>query len=259
MMLDAATLRVAFSLIALTLLALFSLVTYRSTRSPFSFWWSAALALFLAGSGAYLFDFTPQQVWANPLGNGLLVAGAACVWAGARSLRARRLRPWQLLVAPVVIVVVSAFDSPATNDWSGGPLFLALMCGLIALSAREILLLDPGYSRTRWPLFLASAALAGYYLLRLFAFLIAGPRGELFVLYFGTTSSTLITMVLLVVVSFSMASLSGEQLARELGARVARTGRELAEAGQVQRRLLPEVAPDVPGYEVAGRPGDHGR
>ncbi|MFD3443266.1 PP2C family protein-serine/threonine phosphatase [Microbacteriaceae bacterium 4G12] len=251
-MLDAATLRVAFALTALTLLALFLLVTYRSTRTPYSLWWSCALALFLAGSGAYLLDFTPQQVWANPLGNGLFVAGAASVWIGARSLRARPLHWWQFVAPTVVIIVVSAFDSPATNDWSGGPLFLALLSGLIGLSAREILLLDPGYSRTRWPLFLASAALAAYYFVRLIVYLLDGPRGAFFVQYFGTQTTTLITMVLLVVVSFSMASLSGEQLAREMGARMEHTGRELAAAGQVQRRLLPAEAPGVPGYDVAG-------
>ena len=250
-MLDAATLRVAFALTALTLLALFLLVTYRSTRSAYSLWWSAALALFLGGSAAYLLDFTVHQVWSNPLGNGLFVAGAVSVWAGARSLRARRLRRWQFFAAPVGIIVVSALDSPATNDWSGGPFYLTLMAAFIGMSAREILLLGRGWSRTRWPLFLASAALATYYLLRLFAFQIVGPRGDFFVRYFGTQSTTLITMVLLVVVSFTMAALSGEQIARELGARVARTGKELADAGQVQRRLLPEAVPDIPGFEVA--------
>lgn len=251
-MLDALTLRVAFAVTTLTLFLLFAFVTYRGTRSAFSFWWSAALALFLTGSAAYLLDGTPDQAWANPLGNGLIVAGSSSVWMGSRSLRGRPT-PWWLVVAPAVLItIVSSFDSPATNDWSGGPLYLALMTTLLGLSTREIALLDSQHSRTRLPLLLASGALATYYGARFVAFVTVGPRGEVFTSYFGTPSTTLIMLVLLVVVSFSMASLSGEQVARVLAARIARSGRELADGGGVQRRLLPRSAPDLPGYEVAG-------
>jgi sigma-B regulation protein RsbU (phosphoserine phosphatase) len=251
-MLDALTLRVAFTVSALILLLLFSCITYRTTRSVFSLWWCAAITLFLAGSAAYLLDFTPQQWWANPLGNGLNVAGAASVWRASRSLRGAGLPLWVLAVPPVVVILVSASDSPGTNDWSGGPLFLASLTVLLGLSARELLLLDPLFSRTRWPLFLASGALSAYYLLRTIAFLAVGPDGALFRNWFGTPSTALITLVLLIVVSFSMASLSGEQAARESAAQAARTGKELARAGDVQRRLLPKSVPDLPGYEIAG-------
>ncbi|MFT2689062.1 hypothetical protein [Clavibacter zhangzhiyongii] len=118
-MLDSLTLRVAFGVTTLTLFLLFALVTFRTTRSPFSFWWCAALALFMGGSLAYLLDGTAGQVWANPLGNGLIVAGSASVWMGSRSLR-ERPTPWWLVVPPAALVVaVSCADSPATNDWSG--------------------------------------------------------------------------------------------------------------------------------------------
>jgi sigma-B regulation protein RsbU (phosphoserine phosphatase) len=251
-LLDSSTLRVTFGVSALTLFLLFALVTYRHTRSPFSFWWSAALALFMGGSLAYLLDGTPGQVWANPLGNGLIVAGAASTWMGSRSLRGLPT-PWSLVVAPTALVVaVSSVDSPATNDWSGGALYLALMCTLIALSTRELVLLDAGLSRTRWPLITASGALSLYYAVRFVVFLASGPRSDLFMAWFGTPSTTLITLVLLVVVSFSMASLSGEQVARMFAARAARSRQELVDGGGVQRRLLPQTVPDLPGYDVAG-------
>ncbi|MFC3295639.1 hypothetical protein [Clavibacter michiganensis] len=98
-MLDSPTLRIAFGVTTLTLFLLFALVTFRSTRSPFSFWWCAAPALFMGGSLAYLLDGTAAQVWGNPLGNGLIVAGAASVGIGSRSLRGRAT-PWWLVVAP---------------------------------------------------------------------------------------------------------------------------------------------------------------
>jgi hypothetical protein len=80
MILDTATLRVAFAAMALILALLFYFSTFRSTRSPYSAWWCAALLLFLSGSASFLLNGTPQQVWANPLGNFLLVSGAAGVW-----------------------------------------------------------------------------------------------------------------------------------------------------------------------------------
>ncbi|MFT2751207.1 PP2C family protein-serine/threonine phosphatase [Clavibacter sp. Sh2088] len=250
--LDSLTLRVAFGVTTLTLFLLFALVTHRSTRSPFSFWWCAALALFMGGSLAYLQDGTPAQVWGNPLGNGLIVAGAASVWMGSRSLRGRGT-PWWLVVAPAAaIVALSCADSPATNDWSGGALYLALMATLIGLSTGELALLDAGHSRTRWPLILASGALSAYYAVRLVVFVAAGQRSDLFTAWFGTPSTTLITLILLVVVSFSMASLSGEQVARTFAARAARSRQELVDGGGVQRRLLPQTVPDLPGYEIAG-------
>ena len=232
-MLDATTLRVAFGIAALTLLLLFYFVTYRSTLSAFSLWWSRALGLFLSGSAAYLLDGTTAQVWANPLGNFLLVLGAGSVWAGARTLSGAAPAAWRLLAAPTVTVVVSAFDDPANNDWSGGPVLLGSMSLMIGLAARQLYRLDRDYSRSRRPLLIVSVALAVYYLLRLAAFLVDGPRGPIFTTWFGTEVTTLITMVLLVVVSFSMAGISNEQFARELSAGAARNRRELTRGGEV--------------------------
>ncbi len=97
-MLDTPSLRVAFGVVALTMLVLFYFVTYRSTRSAYSAWWCAALGMFVGGASLYLFNGTSNQVWANPLANVLVVAGAASVWAGpvrcGRSARRRGRSPW---------------------------------------------------------------------------------------------------------------------------------------------------------------------
>src|SRR3712207_1199237 len=102
-MLDAITLRVAFIVVALTLLSLSFLVTYRSTRSAYSLWWSVGLALLLAGNTAFILNGTPQEAWANPLGNALGVAGGASLWAATRSLRGLWTRPWTLAFAPALV------------------------------------------------------------------------------------------------------------------------------------------------------------
>jgi diguanylate cyclase (GGDEF)-like protein len=240
MQLDTATLRVAFAVVAFTLALLFYFAAYRSTRSAYSAWWSVALTLFLAGSAAYLLNGTAQQVWANPLGNVLLVAGAASVWAGARSLRAARPRLWQLGAGPVVTGVASAVDNPGVNTWSGGAVFLALMCLMIALASRELWQLEPGYSRVRIPMAISAGLVAVYYSFRLTAFLAAGPNGPVFQTYFGSAVTTLVTLVLLVVVSFSMAALSSEQQTRALRAVATRDGL----TGLLNRSAFLELASD---------------
>ncbi|MGN7150482.1 diguanylate cyclase [Arthrobacter sp. SAFR-179] len=216
MVLDTATLRIAFGLMALVLVVLFYFAAYRLTRSPYSAWWCGALLFFLSGAGCYLLDGTAHQVWANPVGNALLVHGGVAVWAGARSLRTVRPPKWAFTGVPLVTLVASLLDHPATNTWSGGPVFLAAMSLTIGLASRELWRLEPGYSRVRIPLAMAAGGLSVFYFFRWLAFLAEGPEGRIFVTIFGSAVTTLLTMVLLVVVSFSMAALSTEQQTRAL-------------------------------------------
>lgn len=223
-MLETTTLRVAFGVIALTLFILFYLVTFRRTHSAYSGWWCTALALFLFGASLYFFDGSVHQVWANPMGNTLLVAGAVSVWAAARSLRTVRPSYWQLLPAPGVTAVASVVDNPAVNDWSGGPVFLAMMCLMFMFACFELMRLQRGFSDVRLPLSVASGLLAVFYLGRFTVFVAYGPKDPLFLTFFGSEVTTLINMVLLIVVSFSMAALSSEQVTKDLSVRANQDG-----------------------------------
>jgi diguanylate cyclase (GGDEF)-like protein len=237
-MLDTASLRVAFAVLALTLMALFYVVTYRTTRSAYAGWWCASLGLFLGGASAFLLDGTSQQVWGNPLGNVLIVSGAAAVWASARSLRSLRLRWWQLVTAPVIVGVLSAFDDPAHNEWSGGPFFLGAMWILLSLTTLDLWRQQHAYRTAHpsdgrmywlslWSLTLASGTMVVFYVGRWLAFLILGPGDRVFENLFGSAVTTLLTSVLLATVSFSMATLSDEQqkdVLRDLAARDGLTG-----------------------------------
>ena len=61
MVLDTATLRIAFGVMALVLGLLFYFSSYRTTRSPYSGWWCLALVFFLGGSAAFLLNGTPTS------------------------------------------------------------------------------------------------------------------------------------------------------------------------------------------------------
>jgi diguanylate cyclase (GGDEF)-like protein len=203
---------------ALVLGLLFYFSSYRTTRSPYSGWWCLALVFFLGGSAAFLLNGTPHQWWANTLGNVLLVHGGVAVWAGARSLREVPPKRWVFTGVPVLILVATAVDHPGTNVWAGGAVFLAGMSLTLGLASQELWRLEPGYSRVRVPMAAAAGTMSAFYLARLVFFFLDGQDGPIFVTYFGSAVTTLVTMVLLVVVSFSMAALSSEQQTRALRA-----------------------------------------
>ena len=102
------------------------LCEYRSTRSPYSAWWCASLALFVPGASLYLQRHGPPGV-GHPLANFFVVTRAACVWAGARSLWTASPPWWQVAIAPGVVAVFRrSTNRPATR--AGGPFYLA-RCG----------------------------------------------------------------------------------------------------------------------------------
>jgi diguanylate cyclase (GGDEF)-like protein len=233
-MLDTTTLRVSFGVVALTLLVLFYFVAYRTSRSSYCGWWCAALVLFIGGSAAYLLDGTDQQVWANPLGSTLLVAGACAVWAGTRSLARRPVRTLPFVAAPGCTAMAAALDDPATNDWAGGAIFLAAMSLMVALAARELWAMRPtaaellrredAFSPSVRATAVMASAFALYYAGRAVAYLLLGPDDVFFDRAFGSEVTTLITTTLMAAVSFSMTSLSYERETEELRTRATRDG-----------------------------------
>ncbi len=234
-MLDTPSLRVAFGVVALTMLALFYFVTYRSTRSAYSAWWCASLALFVSGASLYLFNGTVNQVWANPLANVLVVTGAGCVWAGTRSLRTVRPRWWQVAIGPALVGVFSVIDDPATNIWAGGPFYLAGMWVLLGMAAIELLRQERAYlpgptsDSVTYRLALRSmsvgcALVAVYYFGRCVAFIAVGWTDQVFSIWFGGQATTLISTVLLASASFSMSTLSNEQQTAALRETATRDG-----------------------------------
>jgi diguanylate cyclase (GGDEF)-like protein len=133
-----------------------------------------------------------------------------------------------------VVALVSLLDHPATNTWSGGYLFLAVMGVSFSLGSVELWRLwrtvgreagsEEYYWRTVRVVAVVASLLGLYYLARWVAFLAVGPGDPVFQVPFGSGITTLLTTVLLVVVSFSMSTLSNEQETRALRVRASRDG-----------------------------------
>ncbi|GAB4008420.1 GGDEF domain-containing protein [Nocardioides ultimimeridianus] len=228
---DVATLRIAFAMLAAVLVVLFYAAAYRPTRAPFSGWWTLALTLFLCSAVAFLGNGTHGQAVLNPLGSGLAVAGAEAAWCGARSLHTRPLPRRLLLVGPALAVIAGALDDPAHNTWAGGLTFLVLMSAGFAGASLEMRaaarsLTERTTDRRETDgqgllvlvaaLRYASGLLAVYYAARAAAYLWVGPFSHTFTTYFGAGPTTLLLIIQLATVSFSMSSLSTLQQLADL-------------------------------------------
>jgi diguanylate cyclase (GGDEF)-like protein len=227
--LDTVSLRVAFAVVAVAVLVLFYFATYRRSRSTFAGWWIGSLLLFITSAGLYLFNGTALQVVANPAGNVLAVSGAGCVWAAAQSLRGQAVRRTYLVPVPLVVLVASALGDPAHDKWAGGPFFLLGMALLIGLAGRETWLagrnLGPAGSEDHATETLALALVSGlmsvFYVGRAAAIVAVGPDHTVFKAIFGSEVTTLLLLVLLVVVTFSMSNLANAQRTAELSRQAA--------------------------------------
>jgi diguanylate cyclase (GGDEF)-like protein len=237
MELDTLSLRLALGVVTVILCLLFY-ASYRQTRSAYSGWWCLSLVSFLTGNLAFLLTGTPQQVWADPLGNALVVFGAFCVWAGARSLRLLPTPLWQIIAAPAVTAVATVVENPASNEWSGGLVYLGLMAAGMGLATRELALLEPRSSFINRSLAVAAGAVALFYAGRWAVYLLEGPEGPAFRTYFSSGVTSLFLVGLLVTVSFSMTALSNEQLINGLNEQANRDGL----TGVLNRRAFMELA-----------------
>ncbi|TJY67277.1 GGDEF domain-containing protein [Arthrobacter sp. CAU 1506] len=252
MVLDTATLRVAFAVVGIVLLVLFYMVTYRRTRAPYSAWWCTAIAMFLTGSACYLLNGTGHQWWATTLANVLVVFGAAAVWTGTRSLNARKPAPLLIVAGMALAGGSTAVENPGTNVWAGGMVFLAFVTLFFGLAASELFRLRRGFTRLRGPLAVVSVFLSAFYFCRFVTFLTDGPGGRIFETFFGGEATTVVNMAVMVVVSFSMVTFSEEQAARDLRKRALHDGL----TGLLNRNAFLDLAADrIDSLRRGGRSG----
>jgi len=241
---------VVFAVMTLTMLVLFYFDTYRHSRAPFAGWWCGAVASFFLAATFYFMGEVQAVTWAPSVGNGVMVLGSGCVWAGTRSLAGRRIRPWLLGVPATAAAAIDASVHYSDNARIGSIVLLALMGAAIGLASAELWRERAESWHLVRSLAVATAVCAGYYLSRMVGLALLGPEDALFQMLFGTGVTLLMAMILLVVVSSSITSLNYARRTEDLQELAYRDGLTgLLNRGefthQAQRRLRANLAAGV--------------
>lgn len=227
-MLDIETLRIVQASVAICAFGLVFLGTFLTTRAPFAGWWSAALvasglttAVLVGGEASY-------SVASASLGNAMSVLGALFTWMAARSLQRRTLPWWVPVGVGGVVAVATAIEHPQGAAWPGGAVLLVGMSIFIGLAAWELWVLSRQSKREAKQrrddgeraaaivsVAVASSVMSVFYAMRLVAYLTVGPTSWFYETWAGPLATTFLMTLVLLVVTYSVTTLSHDRLARE--------------------------------------------
>ncbi|KUM38272.1 GGDEF domain-containing protein [Arthrobacter sp. EPSL27] len=223
-LLDRSTLMVVFAVTTLTMLVLFYFDTYRKSRAPFAGWWCVAVASFFFAAVFYFLAEVQDVGWSGSAGNGVMVLGSGCVWAGTRSVAGRRVRPWLLGIPAIAANAIDAAVRYTEHARIGNIALLALMGTAVGLASVELWRERAHSWHLVRSLAVATAFCAAYYLSRMAGLALLGPADPLFQVLFGTGVTLLMAIVLLVVVSSSITSLNYARRTEDLQELASRDG-----------------------------------
>lgn len=250
-MLDTFTLQIVFALTAMISAVLFY-TSYRVTGSRYSLFWTLALLFLMVGGIVYIFEGTPLQGVALPLGDALSAVGLGFSWCAARALRLRRLNVWAFIAPGLLVATATAVDDPASDVTAGAAVRYATFAVLFFLTAREVWKVEAQFSRVRWSLLAASSVLAVYYSARFVINLIGPSAGEVLNAIATEATATLVTEMALITVSFGMVAISHAELESRLRATAKTSALEMSEGMQVQQALFPVRRPPGAQFPIAG-------
>lgn len=258
-MLDLETLRVVQMAVAVCAFALVFLGTFGATRAPFAGWWSAALAASGLTGVFIVMGEAHATTTSAVLSNATSVLGAFFTWMAARSLR-QRILPWWVPVAVFGAVAVgTVVERPAGAAWPGGAVLLVGMSLFVGLAAMELWALrlrplqpagrrasDGERAAAVVSMAVASTVTSVFYAARVVVFVVAGPSSWFYKTWAGPAMTTFLMTLVLVVVTYSVTSLSHDRLARHWEQRAMNddlTGLlTRTEFGQRARRVLREAS-----------------
>lgn len=176
--------------------------------------WSLAYVGAIVTALAYaLWASYPTATWLVCVGNSMFVAGTGCLWLGARRFNGRRMS-WAVAVVVVATLGTGAavlLAPPRADGWEGA---LAMFVSLIVMGAAgsaECLRGDLLTRRPAWGFAFVLGLLALYYVSRTTALLVVGPASALFTSWFGTVTTSLITVVLIIVATVATSVLLAER------------------------------------------------
>ncbi|ANP71424.1 GGDEF domain-containing protein [Cryobacterium arcticum] len=213
MELDAPTLQMISGLMVVLCGASFILNTALNRNDPPGRLWSLAFVagiMVAVGYGVYVISDTAW--WAIALANTALVISIGALWSGSRVYNGR---PSAFIIVgglALLVGVVTILPGEEGGEWAGAALLWFIVSALGALGGAEAM---------RWRLrrnvngrilaivlFLAGA----FYLGRAVTFLVDGPDSITFTTYFGTGTTSIFNMALIVTASIAVSILRAERV-----------------------------------------------
>lgn len=147
------------------------------------------------------------------IGNASFVVGTGCLWVGSRSYNGRSLKvsAWIVAGSAAAAFIATLVAGPDGGDWAGALVMfiaLAVLAGLGAVESRRAAM---GRSASTVALTLVLGAQSLYYVARSIVFALLGPTDEFFLTWFGSITTSFLTIILTIVAVVSMSVLRSGQ------------------------------------------------
>jgi len=182
-------------------------------------WSLSFIAGMLTALSFLVWNVAPEVWWVLAIGNTAYVISIATIWSGARVFNGRSSLIWISLAAGLVTAVLTVIEgSRDPGVWIGSiPLFvgIAVFSGLAgAETMRSRMRRNLNARILSFCLWIVCA----YYVMRTSVYITMGPESAIFQDYFGSDTTSVITILLVLLSAISMSILQAERSgARALG------------------------------------------
>jgi diguanylate cyclase len=174
--------------------------------------WSIAFIGGMMSTLAFaVYGLNPDLWGALIVANTSLTLALGAMWAGSRLYNGRVSRFWVVGAASAVVAVGVIARGPAAGGWAGAFELYIAIAAFAAAGSFEAMRRRLKRNINGRVIVAIEAIVAAYYAGRAVAFLLDGPTGEVFGLFFGTTQTAVLNMVLVVMVAGAMSILRAER------------------------------------------------
>jgi diguanylate cyclase (GGDEF)-like protein len=177
-------------------------------------WSIAFISGILTGLSYTVSSAVPSAWWAVAAGNGALVLSIGAMWSGARQFNDRKGLLWVPVGVGMLVALAALVRGPSGGEWAGAVEMFVAAGALSILAGAETLrgrLIRTSNARALTVVFWG---LGVYYVLRTIVIIYDSPTGDVFTRYWGTATTTIVTIVFVILASISMSVLTATRRSR---------------------------------------------